>query len=98
MMNRPTWRPAIVWLSVLALLVLHHDFWQWNSIEPLLLGWAPVVLWYHVIYSIVCIAVVYLLGRWVWPEPPDFDSLSAVADGAGTPKAAAAKNPAGSRP
>ena len=95
-MNRSAWRPAVVWLSVLALIVLHHDFWQWNRIEPLLLGWAPVVLWYHVIYSIACIAVVYLLGRWVWPEPPEFDSASPAGPRASSSKLSADENPAGS--
>ena len=75
-MTRPTrnWRPAAVWLFILALVVLHHDFWQWDRIEPLLWGWAPVALWYHVAYTFLCILAMFLLGRWAWPDPPEIAS------------------------
>lgn len=66
-----TWRPATAWLFILALIVLHHDFWQWDRIEPLLWGWAPVALWYHVGVTLLSVAALYLLGHWVWPEPPN---------------------------
>ncbi len=64
------WRPAAAWLFILALFVLHHDFWQWDRIEPLLWGWAPVVLWYHVAYTVLCTLAMFLLSRWAWPDPP----------------------------
>ena len=97
-MNRPTWRAGIVWMLIFILVVLHHDFWQWDRTEPLLLGWAPVGLWYHVIYSLACIAVIYLLGRWVWPEPPDFDSSTRAAHRAAPPGTSGDENAARSRP
>ena len=65
-----TWRPAVAWLFILALIVLHHDFWLWDRIEPILWGWVPVALWYHVAYTLLCILAVVLLGRWAWPPPP----------------------------
>ena len=79
-MIRSTWRPAVVWLFILTLIVLHHDFWQWNRIEPLLWGWAPIALWYHVGYTLLSIAAMYLLGRWVWPEPPEIDRAGRAED------------------
>jgi len=66
-----TWRPATAWLFILALIVLHHDFWQWDRMEPMLWGWAPVALWYHVGVTLLSVAALYLLARWVWPEPPN---------------------------
>jgi hypothetical protein len=64
------WRPAVAWLFILTLIALHHDFWFWNRIDPMLWGWAPVALWYHAALTVLCIPALYLLGRWVWPPPP----------------------------
>ena len=69
----PNWRPAAAWLLILVLLVLHHDFWQWTRSEPMLLGWAPLTLWFHVGLTILSILAIYLLSKWVWPEPPDIE-------------------------
>ena len=65
------WRPAIAWLLILALVVLHHDFWQWNRVEPLVLGWMPVAVWYHAAYTLIAMLAMYLLSGWAWPPPPD---------------------------
>ena len=97
-MIRSAWRPAAVWFLILALLVLHHDFWQWNRVEPLLWGWAPIALWYHVGYTFVCIAVMFLLGRWIWPEPPEIDRAGRDEHPAGLPAIPADEGSERSRP
>ena len=69
--NKLKWRPATAWLFIFALIVLHHDFWQWSSVEPILFGWMPVALWYHAAYSVLAILALYLLSCWAWPPPPE---------------------------
>lgn len=97
-MIRTTWRPAAVWLLILTLIVLHHDFWLWNRIEPLLWGWAPIALWYHVGYTLVCIAAMYLLGRWIWPAPPEIERAGHAEPPTGFPNISADEGSERSRP
>jgi hypothetical protein len=52
---------------VTAVYVLHQDFWNWKSIEPLLFGFLPVGLAYHVGYSIVAALMMAVLVRFAWP-------------------------------
>ena len=40
-------------LLVVTVYVLHQDFWNWQRIEPLVFGFLPVGLAYHVAYSIL---------------------------------------------
>jgi len=61
-------------LRILALLVmvsavyaLHQDFWNWQRIEPLLFGFLPVGLAYHVAYSILAALMMTVLVRFAWP-------------------------------
>lgn len=84
-MTPPTlhWRPAVAWLFILTLIALHHDFWFWDRIEPMLWGWAPVALWYHAAFTVLCIPALYLLGRWVWPDPPEMDPPGPSVSGRG---------------
>jgi hypothetical protein len=44
-------RKKILWLGVLALVVLHHDFWWWDD-PTLVFGFLPIGLAYHVGFSI----------------------------------------------
>jgi hypothetical protein len=56
----------LVWLLLLALLVLHQDYWQWNDAR-LLFGFLPATLAYHMGISIAA-AVAWGLAVWFcWP-------------------------------
>lgn len=52
---------------VTAVYVLHQDFWNWQSIEPLVFGFLPVGLAYHVGYSILAALMMVVLVRFAWP-------------------------------
>jgi len=56
-----------VWLGVTALFVLHQDFWWWND-PTLLLGFLPVGLFYHSLFSIAAGLIWALAGKFAWPE------------------------------
>ncbi|MFN0122595.1 MAG: DUF3311 domain-containing protein [Blastocatellia bacterium] len=52
---------------VIAVFALHQDFWHWRVAHPLLFGVLPVGLWYHVVYTLVVSALMWLLVRLAWP-------------------------------
>jgi len=51
---------------VVAVLLLHQDFWLWSD-RTLLLGFLPVGLAYHLGYSVLAAATLWLLVRFAWP-------------------------------
>ena len=62
----PTKRWALVVL-VAVFAVLHQDFWNWKTAEPLVLGFLPVGLAYHAGYSICAAILMALLVKLAWP-------------------------------
>ncbi len=57
----------ILALAVLAVALLHQDFWFWKD-RSLLLGFLPVGLAYHMGYSVLAAATLWALVRWAWPS------------------------------
>ena len=57
-------------LSVLILTfyVLHQDFWNWRTAEPLAFGFLPVGLWYHALYTLLCSVLLWFLIQVAWPS------------------------------
>jgi hypothetical protein len=52
---------------VIALYLLHQDYWNWRAIEPLAFGFLPIGLFYHVCYTLAVTAVMWLLVKYAWP-------------------------------
>jgi hypothetical protein len=67
-------------LMVVAVYLLHQDFWNWNRVEPLVLGFLPIGLAYQAGYSILAAIMMAVLVRFAWPkhleqaEPKDKDA------------------------
>jgi hypothetical protein len=61
-------KSILLTLLVAGLYVLHQDFWNWKRIEPLVFGFLPVGLAYHVIYSIAASLTMVVLVRFAWPK------------------------------
>lgn len=57
----------IVWILVIALFVLHHDFWYWED-TTLLFGFMPIGLFYHAMYSLAAGFVWFLAVKFAWPR------------------------------
>lgn len=55
-----------VWLLVLLLVVLHHDYWNWHRVE-LVGGILPVGLVYHMALTVATAVVWYIATRRLWP-------------------------------
>lgn len=63
--------PARKWLLavlVLAVYVLHQDFWNWKNAEPLIFGFLPAGLAYHAGYSVLAAVMMAVLVRFAWPS------------------------------
>ena len=56
-----------VWILVLALIVLHQDYWQWND-ATLDFGFLPRALTYHIGISLGAAAVWLLAVKFCWPN------------------------------
>ena len=63
-------KKALFTIAVVTLLALHQDFWFWREARPLLFGFLPAGLWYHMIYCLAASALMAALVHWAWPGEP----------------------------
>ena len=56
----------LIWFLVLALFVLHQDFWLWDN-KTLVLGFLPIGLFYHAAFSLAAACVWALAIKLAWP-------------------------------
>lgn len=68
----------LVILLVASLLVLHQDFWFWDDIDPVIFGFLPIGLAYHVGLSIAAAFVWALAAKYCWPPELDASEHGAV--------------------
>lgn len=61
-------KTLLLTVLVAAFYALHQDFWNWRKTEPLALGFLPVGLWYHALYSVGAAVVMAVLVRFAWPR------------------------------
>lgn len=73
-------RNILLTLLVVAVYLLHQDFWNWRRIEPLVFGFLPIGLAYHVGYSLVAAITMAVLVRYAWPRHLDEDESPARED------------------
>jgi len=59
-------RPFLLTLMVAAVILLHQDFWFWTD-KTLVLGFLPIGLAYHVGFSFLAAAAMWVLVRFAWP-------------------------------
>ncbi|MDQ5846252.1 MAG: DUF3311 domain-containing protein [Acidobacteriota bacterium] len=53
---------------LLALYVLHQDFWFWRTAHPLVFGFIPIGLFYQACFSVAASVVMWLLVKYAWPS------------------------------
>jgi hypothetical protein len=53
---------------VIILYVLHQDFWFWRSADPLVLGFIPVGLFYHALFTVAASLLMLTLVKHAWPS------------------------------
>jgi hypothetical protein len=74
-------KTILLTLLIAAFYLLHQDFWNWKKIDPLVLGFLPIGLAYHVAYSIVAAIIMAVLVRCAWPKHLDEDELRKPENG-----------------
>jgi len=55
-------------LATLAVYALHQDVWLWSEARPLVLGFLPIGLFYHLGYCVLAALLMGLLVAQAWPE------------------------------
>jgi hypothetical protein len=53
--------------AVVALYVLHQDFWNWRTPYPLVFGFIPIGLFYQACFSVASALLMLLLVKFAWP-------------------------------
>jgi hypothetical protein len=61
-------RILILTLLVIAVYILHQDFWNWKKATPLIFGFLPPGLAYHAGYSILAAITMAILVKFAWPS------------------------------
>lgn len=54
--------------AIVALYLLHQDFWFWRAARPLVFGFLPVGLAYHALYCLAVTGLMWTLTRMAWPS------------------------------
>jgi len=65
--SRAARRGRWMWVVIAALAFLHWDFWWWSDTR-VVLGFLPIGLAYHGLYSITAGVVWALFMRVAWPD------------------------------
>ena len=60
-------RPFLI-AAVVALYVLHQDFWLWRAARPFVFGFIPVGLFYQMCFSVAASLLMWLLVKYAWPS------------------------------
>ncbi len=55
-------------VAVIALYVLHQDFWFWSTAHPLVFGFVPIGLFYQGCFSVAASLLMWLLVKCAWPD------------------------------
>jgi hypothetical protein len=59
---------SLLVIAIIALYLLHQDFWFWRAAAPVVLGFLPIGLFYHVCYTLVISALMWALVKYAWPS------------------------------
>ena len=60
-------RSCVLSVLVIAVYLLHQDFWNWKKAAPLIFGCLPIGLAYHAGYSILASILMAILVKFAWP-------------------------------
>ena len=66
-MNTRSTQRRWVWLTLIVLVIAHQDFWFWDD-SGVVLGFLPVGLAYHALFSIVATCAWFAVVHFAWHE------------------------------
>jgi len=61
-------KKALLVVAVVVLYILHQDVWFWRTARPLVLGFIPIGLFYHAVFSVMAALLMWLLVTFAWPS------------------------------
>jgi hypothetical protein len=61
-------KAILLTLLLVAVYLLHQDFWNWKRAEPLIFGFLPIGLAYQAGYSVLAAIMMAVLVRFAWPK------------------------------
>ena len=61
-------------VAIVALYVLHQDFWFWRTARPLVFGFLPIGMAYHAAYCLAAALLMWALTACAWPSHLDVDA------------------------
>jgi hypothetical protein len=64
-------------IVALVVIVLRHDYWNWDTPYPLLLGFLPVGLWWQGLVSLLAAGMMWMMVRFAWPQHLEDEAMSA---------------------
>ena len=59
---------ALLAIPVVALYILHQDFWFWRTAQPFVFGFIPIGLFYHALYTVAAALLMWMLVKFAWPQ------------------------------
>lgn len=65
-------RGTLIAAGFVLLFFLHQDFW-WKDDPRIVLGFLPISLAYHIVWTLVVAVGWYLVGKYCWPTGLDDD-------------------------
>ncbi len=73
-----------LWLALLVVVLyaLHQDLWFWRTTQPVVFGFLPIGLFYHVCYTLAVCVVMGLLVKFAWPAQLETIEKSATEEDA----------------
>jgi hypothetical protein len=67
-------KKTLLGLATLAVYLLHQDVWFWRTARPLVFGFVPIGLFYHVAYCVLASLLLWLLVAHAWPSQLERDA------------------------
>ena len=61
-------KPLLLTVLIIAVYLLHQDFWNWREVEPLMFGFFPIGLAYQAGYSVLAAILMAVLVKVSWPK------------------------------
>ena len=66
-------------VAVVALYLLHQDYWFWRTPHPLVFGFIPIGLFYHAGFAVAASLLMWLLVVHAWPSRLERESEESAA-------------------
>jgi hypothetical protein len=66
---------ALLTLAAVVVLVLRHDYWNWDTPHPLLFGFLPIGLWWQALVSLLACGLMWLMVTFAWPGELEDEAL-----------------------